>query len=68
MSQNLDWTLLSFQSLDCRLLESILAYSGPFAPDFAPGFAPDLYSRCRIALQDFSCGGLRQPHRFESGL
>jgi hypothetical protein len=41
MSQNFDWTLLSFQPFDCRPLESISVSSGPFAPDFAPGFAPD---------------------------
>jgi hypothetical protein len=41
MSQNFDWTLLSFQPIDCRPFRSISVYSGPFAPDFAPGFAPD---------------------------
>ena len=41
MSPKFDWTLLSFQPIDCRPLESISAYSGPFAPNFAPGFAPE---------------------------
>jgi hypothetical protein len=35
------WTLLSLQPIECRPLESVSVYSGPFAPDFAPGFAPD---------------------------
>ena len=45
MSQNFYWTLLSFQPLDCRPLESIPVYFGTFAPDFAPGFAPGIYSK-----------------------
>src|SRR5262249_54701963 len=36
MSRSLDWTLLSFQPLDCRPLQPISAYSGPFAPDLPP--------------------------------
>src|SRR6266581_3339801 len=43
MSQKFDWTLLSFQPIDCRPSRSTSAYSGPFAPDFAPGFAPEIY-------------------------
>ena len=40
MSQTLDWTLLSFQPLDCRPFRSVSVCLGPFAPDFAPGLPP----------------------------
>src|SRR5689334_2581629 len=40
MSQKIDWTLLSFQPVDCRPLLPISVFLGSFAPDFAPGFAP----------------------------
>jgi hypothetical protein len=50
MSQNFDWTLLSFQPFDCRPFRSISAYSGPFAPDFARGFAPGKSARRDLGL------------------
>jgi hypothetical protein len=66
MSQNFDWTLLSFQPIDCRPLESISAYSGIFAPTFAPSFAPGnelplnrWEKRCRSALKPFGTPALR---------
>ena len=55
MSQNFDWTLLSFQPFDCRPFRSISAYSGPFAPDFAPGFAPGNLAQRQSSLSWSRC-------------
>jgi hypothetical protein len=58
MSRIFDWTLLSFQPVDCRLFRSISAYSGLFAPDFAPGFAPEVIAPHQLEYSSWTPGRL----------